>query len=91
MNPVISNILIGIFFVFIFRSIYSLYSIFESPTCVSDDVCYKSFLNEKPDLDLYVYVSDSLKSGNYREVLRSKKFDYFSPFEKYLFKAQSII
>lgn len=84
MKPVISYILIGIFFVFIFRSIYSLYSIFEAPTCITDEVCYKSFLNEKPDLDLYVYVSDSSKSGNFREVLRSKKFDYTSPFEKYL-------
>lgn len=91
MKPVISYILIGIFFVFIFRSIYSLYSIFEAPKCKTDDVCYKSFLNEKPDLDLYVYVSDSSKSGNFREVLRLKKFDYLSSFERYLVQAKSVI
>lgn len=83
MKPVFSYILIGLFFLFIFRSIYSLYTIFQAPTCITGDTCYISFLNEKPDLDLYVYVSDSSKSGNFREVLRSKKFDYSSPFERY--------
>lgn len=85
MNPTISYILIGIFFLFIFRSIYSLYGIFEAPTCKTDDVCYKSFLNGNPELDLYVYVSDSSKSVNFDGVFRIKTFDYTLPFEKYIF------
>lgn len=82
MKSVISYILIGLFFVFIFKSIYSLYSIFESPICQKDEVCYKSFLNEEPELDFYVYVSDNSKHGNFREVLRLKKFDYNLQYEK---------
>lgn len=82
MKPIFSYVLIGLFFVFIFRSIYSLYSIFEAPTCKTADVCYKSFLNDKPELDLYVYVSDNSKNGNFREVLRLKKIEYTLPHEK---------
>lgn len=85
MKPIFSYLLIGLFFVFIFKSIYSLYSIFEAPTCKTDEVCYKSILNNKPDFDLYVYVSDNSKYGNFREVLRSKKFDYTLQYEKYFF------
>lgn len=85
MKPVFSYILIGLFFVFIFRSIHSLYALFEAPTCKTDDICYQSFLNSKPVLDLYVYVSDNSKHGNFREVLRLKKFDYTIQYEKYVF------
>lgn len=82
MKPVLSYLLIGLFFLFIFRSIYSLYSIFEAPSCKADDVCYHSFLNENPELDLYVYISDNSKYGNFDEVFRLKRFNYRIPFEK---------
>ncbi|XP_018564004.1 cleft lip and palate transmembrane protein 1-like protein [Anoplophora glabripennis] len=82
MRPTISYILIGLFFLFILRSIYSLYGIFQAPTCNKGDVCYKSYLNSKPKLDLYVFVSDNSKSGNFDQVLFIKNFDYVTPLEK---------
>ncbi|KAJ8927869.1 hypothetical protein NQ314_019613 [Rhamnusium bicolor] len=82
MRPSISYILIGLFFLFVLRSIYSLFGIFQSPTCKKGDVCYKSFLNSEPNLDLFVFVSDSSKSGNFDQVLRLQNFDYSSPLER---------
>nr|XP_023022991.1 cleft lip and palate transmembrane protein 1-like protein [Leptinotarsa decemlineata] len=82
MRPALNYLLIGIFFAFILKSIYSLYSIFQAPHCEKGSVCYKSFLNSKPKLDLYVFVSDNSKSGNFDEVLYRNNFDYNSQFER---------
>ncbi|KAJ8924931.1 hypothetical protein NQ315_001094 [Exocentrus adspersus] len=82
MRPVVSYALICLFFVFILRSIYSLYGIFQAPACNKNEVCYKSYLNAKPKLDLYVFVSDNSKSGNFDQVFQVLGFDYTSPFEK---------
>ncbi|KAJ8954097.1 hypothetical protein NQ318_004402 [Aromia moschata] len=76
MKPAISYLLIGLFFLFILRSIYSLYGIFQAPACKKGDVCYSSYLNSKQKLDLVVFVSDNSRSGNIDKVLHVKDFDY---------------
>ncbi|CAH1155266.1 unnamed protein product [Phaedon cochleariae] len=82
MRPSLSFLLICVFFFFILKSIYSLIGIFQSPTCNKGDVCYKSFLNSKPKLDLFVFVSDNSRSGNFDEILHQHNFDYTSRFER---------
>lgn len=61
---------------------YSIYELFQKPKCIKNDICYKSYLNTKPDLDLYVYISDNSKSANYQLVLQKNKFDYMNSFEE---------
>ncbi|KAG5887915.1 hypothetical protein JTB14_003012 [Gonioctena quinquepunctata] len=82
MRPVFNYILLGLFFAFILKSVYSLYSIFQTPDCNNAAVCYKSILNTKPKLDLYVFVSDNSKSGNFDEVLYLDNFDYNSQIKR---------
>lgn len=83
MKPSLTFILFGIFFLLIARSMYSIYEIFQKPTCTKSDIkCYKSILNTKPDLDLYVFVSDSSRSPNYQLALQKTTFDYLNPFEE---------
>lgn len=83
MRAVINYILTALFFLFILRSIYSLLSIYRAPTCAEHDICYKSFLNKVPNLDLYVFLSDNSKSGNFDQILFLEKFNYTTPFERY--------
>lgn len=86
MKPALSSVLIVVFFIFIFKSIYSLYGIFQAPTCKKGEVCYKSILNADPKLDLYVFVSDNSRSGDFIQVLYEKNFDFKVQLEKYVFK-----
>ncbi|CAG9770890.1 unnamed protein product [Ceutorhynchus assimilis] len=84
MKPSLTFIGSGIFFLLIARSIWSLYSIWQSPECnnLIQETCYHSFLNENPKLDLMVYVSDNSKSGKFESILNLKELDYRTPFEK---------
>lgn len=83
MKPIFNFLFIGLFFVFIFKSIYSLYTLFEAPECDISDICYKSLLNKSPKLDLFVFVSDNSRSGNFEEILYLSNFEYKHEFEKY--------
>ncbi|XP_060535052.1 lipid scramblase CLPTM1L [Cylas formicarius] len=78
----LSLVLTVLFFLFVARSIYSLYSVFDSPRCKAGDVCYHSYLNGNPQLDLLVYLSDNSKSGDFELILHVGGFDYREPYEK---------
>nr|CAI5816857.1 unnamed protein product [Callosobruchus analis] len=82
MNPVFRLLLLGLFFVFVFNSMYSLYGIFVHSTCSKEDICYKSFLNSQPSLDLHIFVSDNSASKRTDGVLHLINFDYNHEFEK---------
>ncbi|XP_050502597.1 lipid scramblase CLPTM1L [Diabrotica virgifera virgifera] len=84
MRPSLGSVLTVLFFIFILKSMYSLFGIFQLPVCEKGDVCYKSYLNSNPKLDLVVFLSDNSKSGNFDKILHLKEFDYFSPLEKQL-------
>ncbi|XP_056649146.1 lipid scramblase CLPTM1L [Diorhabda sublineata] len=82
MRPSWGSISTVLFFLFIFKSIYSLFGIFQVPVCNKGDICYKSYLHTNPKLDLYVFVSDNSRSGNLREIFHLNNFDYKSILEK---------
>ncbi|KAL1517051.1 hypothetical protein ABEB36_000866 [Hypothenemus hampei] len=84
MRPSLTLIGSVLFFLFISRSIWTLYSIWQSPKCssLSQDTCYHSFLNENPQLDLLIYLNDNSKSGKLNLVLHLNKFDYRNQLEK---------
>ncbi|CAG9864541.1 unnamed protein product [Phyllotreta striolata] len=84
MLPSLSTILTILFFGFIFKSMYSLYTVFQPPRCqnIKGENCFKSYLNDEPKMDLLVFVTDNSKSGNMQEILRERPFDYTKPLEK---------
>ncbi|CAH0547843.1 unnamed protein product [Brassicogethes aeneus] len=82
MRAVYGYLLTTLFFAFILKSIYSLISIYQAPTCNSDEVCYNSILNKNPNLDLFVFISDNSRSGNYDLVFSENKFDFRKNFER---------
>lgn len=55
---------------------------FQNPTCNPEDVCYESFLNTKPDLDLLIFISDNSKSNSQTLILKLEKFDYLTSFQR---------
>ncbi|KAK4873333.1 hypothetical protein RN001_015362 [Aquatica leii] len=82
MKPSITTIFICIFMLFIFHSIWNLIRIFSAPSCVKGEVCYSSYLNSNPPLELFVYTSDNLKSFDAQLILDLPEFIYTEPFEK---------
>lgn len=56
---------------------------FRAPTCDKNEVCYHSFLNKNPNLQLNVYISDGSRSGNIPELVYSERnFEWSKPLEK---------
>lgn len=55
--PSLSVILSQIFLAYIVYSIYSLSLLFVSPVCEDGKPCLKSYLSERPQLNLYIYSS----------------------------------
>lgn len=81
MKPSLTLVLSGLFLAFIGHSIWNLILIFESPTCTKGDVCYSSYLNKKPSLDLLLYLTDNSRSKR-EELILIEKFDYEKYFER---------
>lgn len=82
MKPSITTIVSILFLLFIAHSVWNLMTIFQVPSCGQSDICYKSYLNSKPNLDLFVFISDNSRSGEFTEVLHVEKFNYHEKFEK---------
>lgn len=55
--PSLSVILSQIFLAYVVYSIYSLSLLFVSPVCEDGKPCLRSYLSERPQLNLYVYSS----------------------------------
>ncbi|KAF7275796.1 lipid scramblase CLPTM1L [Rhynchophorus ferrugineus] len=73
---------ITIFLLFVANIIYNFYHMWKSPECVGADICYHSFLNSNPQLDLLVYTSPRLYSSKNDLILHLEQFRYREPFEK---------
>lgn len=82
MKPSFSLIFCGLFLAFILHSIWNLYLIFQPPICQPGEICYASYLNVKPQLDLLVYTTDNSKSGNTNSILSISNFNYDEQFER---------
>ncbi|KRT81708.1 hypothetical protein AMK59_5229 [Oryctes borbonicus] len=82
MKPSLTLIFSGIFLAFIGHSIWNLILIFRPPTCNVGDICYTSYLNKKPPLDLLVYLTDNSRSKGEELVLALPNFDYNHPIER---------
>ncbi|XP_065162687.1 lipid scramblase CLPTM1L [Atheta coriaria] len=78
----VSTIITSLFAAFVLHSVYNLYLLYRPPSCNEKDVCYKSFLNSQPKLELLVYLSDSYKSNGYQNVLHIPDFDYNEAFQR---------
>ncbi|XP_022920669.2 lipid scramblase CLPTM1L [Onthophagus taurus] len=78
----ITSLLFGVFIIFIFNSVWNLVVLFTPPSCAKGDVCFHSYLNTKPSLDLLVYVTDNSRSGDEQLILKVNKFNYDEPFER---------
>ncbi|XP_029168728.1 cleft lip and palate transmembrane protein 1-like protein [Nylanderia fulva] len=55
--PSLNVILLQISLVYIVYSIYTLLSLFVPPDCEDDKSCLRSYLSERPQLNLYIYSS----------------------------------
>ncbi|XP_044752283.1 cleft lip and palate transmembrane protein 1-like protein isoform X2 [Coccinella septempunctata] len=82
MKPSITSVISALFLLFISHSVWNLLSIFQVPSCDQSDICYKSYLNSNPNLDLFLFISDNSRSGIYTQVLHVEKFNYHDKFEK---------
>ncbi|XP_014471311.1 PREDICTED: cleft lip and palate transmembrane protein 1-like protein [Dinoponera quadriceps] len=71
-----SVILSEIFLAYIIYSIYSLSLLFVSPACEDGKQCLKSYLSERPQLNLYIYSSVSKKSRDADLAYTAHNFDY---------------
>ncbi|KAH1002353.1 hypothetical protein HUJ04_008445 [Dendroctonus ponderosae] len=82
MRPSLTLIGSVIFFLFIGQSLWSIYSIWQSPKCNPSihHKCFHSILNDNPKLDLAVYLSDG--SVPRFLVLNIKEFDYRNAWDR---------
>lgn len=83
MKPSFTLIFGGLFFAFILHSIWNLLLIFQAPVCQKGDVCYTSYLNLGPDLDLLVFTTDK-RRNNEQQILAVSNFNYEESFERYV-------
>ncbi|ENN78600.1 hypothetical protein YQE_04967, partial [Dendroctonus ponderosae] len=83
MRPSLTLIGSVIFFLFIGQSLWSIYSIWQSPKCNPSihHKCFHSILNDNPKLDLAVYLSDG--SVPRFLVLNIKEFDYRNAWDRH--------
>lgn len=84
LKPTISLVFSGLFIAFILHSIWNLLLIFQAPKCSPGEVCFASYLNRKPELDLLIYMSDKSRIASYQQILMLKNFNYEEPFERYV-------
>lgn len=84
MKPSLTFIFSGIFLAFIGHSIWNLIQIFRPPICNVGDMCYSSYLNQKPSLDLLVYITDNSYSRGEELVLTLENFNYNQHIERYI-------
>lgn len=84
MRPSCTSIFIVIFFLLLGNAIWKLCSIWQSPNCnyFIQEVCYHSFLNDNPKLDLLVYLSDNSRNGKFELILQNEDFNYRNPHER---------
>lgn len=57
---------------------------FRAPVCNKGEICYHSYLNKKPNLQLLVYIADNSRSGNIELIYSEQNFDWSKPLEKYV-------
>ncbi|XP_017773979.1 PREDICTED: cleft lip and palate transmembrane protein 1-like protein [Nicrophorus vespilloides] len=81
MRPSVGFIISCAFIAFILHSIYTLVQIYSAPYCTGDEVCYTSYLNNKPRMELLVYTSDMGRS-HATPILHVNNFNYNEPMEK---------
>lgn len=84
MKPSLTILFSVVFILFIFHSIWNIIGIFQAPSCNRGEICYSSYLNNKPPLDLLVYLTESYKSTSGQLMLNLNRFKYDEPFERYL-------
>ncbi|EZA62575.1 hypothetical protein DMN91_005507 [Ooceraea biroi] len=79
--PSLSVILSKVFLVYIVYSIYTLSQLFVSPVCEDGKPCLRSYLSERPRLDLYIYssVRRNPASRDVDLVYSAQNFDYSRP------------
>lgn len=82
MKPSVTLIFTGLFCAFILHSIWNLIGIFRAPNCKQGEVCFQSYLNSNPELELLVYVSDNSRLGNSEIIYNADNFDYRNIWEK---------
>lgn len=87
MKPILTLVGSAIFLIFVGRSIWSIYSIWQAPKCnpLIQEPCYHSFLNDNPKLDLLVFTADNSKSGKFELILWLEDFDYRNQIERYFY------
>ncbi|XP_018335720.1 cleft lip and palate transmembrane protein 1-like protein [Agrilus planipennis] len=79
----LTNLLSGLFLLFICHSIWNLVTLFRPPECKIGELCYSSYLNSKPSLNLLLFASDNTISS-LTLVDNITNFDYDTPFEREL-------
>lgn len=84
MRPSLTLIFSCLFLIFMLHSIWNLIGIFRAPTCSPGDICYSSYLNTKPKLQLLVYTTDSQKSFDGNLILHLRDFLYEESLERFV-------
>ena len=66
-------------------TIWTVAQLFISPTCFSPEKCFKSYLHNQPNLDLYLFssVNQELNHRSHVQLVEYfKEFSYEKPWEK---------
>lgn len=72
------------FLVYVTYSVWNLIGIYRAPGCEAGAICFNSYLNKKPPLELLVFLTETPKSYKGDLILNLEDFDYDQPFERYI-------
>ncbi|KAK7874007.1 hypothetical protein R5R35_013418 [Gryllus longicercus] len=85
--PSLSIIFSGLFIGYVLHSIWTLGQLFIPPSCQPKDNCIKSYLNNNPKLQLYLYTSVTPHPNRERDAVfidSIQEFDYTKPTDREL-------
>lgn len=88
----LSTIFCGFAISYIIYSIWSICEIFVVPKCTDSETCLKSYLHDKPNLDLCLFISQKYNSRKHDDVRLLEvinNFEYMKAWERYVISTMS--
>lgn len=76
----------GVFIGYICYSMYTFATLFRSLECSDEMVCYSSFLNRNPKMQLALFTSVNTNpiSTEVTKLVNVRKFDYSEPYSRFV-------
>lgn len=74
----------GVFIAYISYSMYTFSLLFRTLSCSDEMICYSSFLNKNPKMQLALFTSHSVSpiSSEVNKLANIRNFDYREPYNR---------